>query len=195
MRRYAIGILRILLHHKFSIDLRRCFPEKIAQQLRDFFIARIKAFFLELDFTKEEIEWCLHPHQIDPYDLYTKVEAIHALRQETRSIDIFMAIAKRIRGIVKDASRSPHVDPKLLIDPREHDLFHEITKIHNLMTFLLEEKNYREAVKQLTLLQKPLTDFFDHVRIEVDDPKTKTNRKALLFMLHQMIIKLLPGIE
>jgi glycyl-tRNA synthetase len=201
LRRQALGIIRILIHHKLHLPLvetlRQCFatfgrPDDVVDQVADFFSNRIKTVFQDYGLTKDETEAALtHPFS-DIYDTYLRAQALQTFRQENAAYPHLAEVFKRAKGQLQTAGLSDlSFDPALLAEPAEQKLHAALEKIEAPMATALESRDYAGAYALLSELQMPLGELFDNVRILVEETKLQRNRLALLEKVLSLFSKLL----
>jgi glycyl-tRNA synthetase len=176
LRRCAIGILRILIENRWSLDLSRL---GISSDLLDFITQRMKNILEDYGFAKEEILATLSLSPTNPYDTFLRAEALHKFRKKSDAFDGLYAIYKRTKGqIGKEGSKT--LDRALLQETGEKNLSIELDKIESTLYQTLQKKEYLESLEALAQLNAPLATFFDTVRVLSDNPALRDNRIALL---------------
>jgi glycyl-tRNA synthetase len=192
LRRQVIGMLKILIEAKESIDLKKILEEacgkfpKIApnastalvQEILSFITARAKSVFEEYGFKKDECEAALQGVCIDPFDQFRKIQALHAFRKSPQFAKLF-EVYKRAKGQLEQPTTTPF-NPNIATEPAEHELVHALEALNKHWKVALKDKNYTEAFALLAKLQLPLAKLFDTVKILADDPALQANRIALL---------------
>jgi glycyl-tRNA synthetase len=176
LRRSAIGIIRILIEGKISLDL-----EKIVQapEVLEFIRDKLKGVLRDYDYKKEEIDAVLSFESNDPYDAYARVAALHRFRKSGEEFDKLYQIYKRAKGQIGN-ERVQSFDIHLLEEAGERKLSECLEAMKPKFDWAIHQKDYLDAFKTLSSLNKPLADFFDTVRVLVDDTKVRNNRIALL---------------
>lgn len=189
LRRQTIGIIKILIQHRVSLDLetvlnacKEAFPHPIKattiEEILEFITARAKGVFIDLGFAKDEVEASLAGLCRNPFDQYCKVEALHAFRNQ-KHFDQLFEVYKRAKGqLEKKASLS--FDPSIAKEPAEKQLVHALDLLERSWKNLLLQKQYTHAFEEMAKLQPPLAHLFDTVKILADDPTLQRNRIALL---------------
>ncbi|MCH9609407.1 MAG: hypothetical protein S4CHLAM45_05480 [Chlamydiales bacterium] len=214
LRRQALGIMKILIENQLHLPLETIFEqafdlfpkldvdkEAVLTDLKAFLINRLRTVLLDYGFGKDEIEAVLVFDLQSVYDLYLRLEALHAFRKksgfealievEVRTKKILLSQNKRLvpSWKLKEAlhtKRFPPVEEKLLHQACEKELFLCTQQLKNRFQKILidrrdfSNRNYPEAFTQLTLLQKPVAKLFDEVKVIDDDEAIRTNRLALL---------------
>jgi len=92
-------------------------------------------------------------------------------------------VAERTSNILKSVKEkiNDRIEPSLFQDDLERGLFDLLNKEEPAIQKLVAEKQYGSAVKLYgDVFYKPVHNFFDHVMVNAEDPKTRTNRQALV---------------
>lgn len=178
LRRQTIGILKILIEGKYTLDLKTLLASPSLEEILKFITARAKGVFEEYGFSKDEIDASLRSLCTDPYDQYCQVKALHAFRKTPAFKDLF-EVYKRAKGQLSHKVHAPF-NSSLATEPSEKHLLRALDAVHEKWSTLLAEKRYTAAYELLAQLQPPLADLFDNVKILADDPKLRNNRLALL---------------
>lgn len=174
LRRQTIGIIKILVENKISIDL----ANFLSEEIMTYFTSRSKGVFEEFGFAKDEVEASLMGLCRDPYDQYCKIQTLHDFRKQASFAKLF-EVYKRAKGQL-EKSTSGSFDPALATEPAEKNLLHALTSLEKKWHNLLKQKSYAEAFEEMAKLQPPLAELFDTVKILCDDPKLRANRLSLL---------------
>jgi glycyl-tRNA synthetase len=186
LRRAAIGVLRILIENKISLDLR---DVGLSSEILDFIRQRMKSYFEDFNFSKEEIAATLALNPNDPYDAYLRAEALNDFRKSSKAFDTLYSIYKRAKGqIAKESEKT--LDKALLQEEGEKKLSVELEELEARLKETLESKNYLGSFEALTKLSSPLSNFFDNVRVMSENPALRDNRIALLQKLFKETSKL-----
>ena len=194
------------LPHKLSHTIREK-EEAILSDIFTFFISRLRTILGEYGFEKDEIEASLAHGLDDTYDLFCKLEALHAFRKTNHAaflsaLEIYTRTKKilfsqnpklmpgwmvnQLKKMDPPQNRFPPIDPLHFKDESEKHLFQKIQVIkHSFHTTLIDKQKtqghqWKEAFALLTELQAPLNNLFDRVKIIDDEAAIRTNRLALL---------------
>lgn len=183
LRRQTIGIIKILIDNKLSLNL----EDFASSEIVTYITVRAKSVFEDYGFAKDEIEasgLCRNP-----YDQYCKIKALHAFRKEDPFAKLF-EVYKRAKGQLEKGS-SGTFDPALAQEPAEKELTRALTNMQSTLPQLLKQKKYQEAFSEMAKLQQPLAHLFDTVKILDDDPDIRTNRLSLLHLVFSHFNELL----
>jgi glycyl-tRNA synthetase len=186
LRRSAIGIIRILIENRWSLDLTKL---GIAPEILDFIAGRLKGILEDYGFAKEEVLATISLSQSDPYDIFLRTEALHKFRKSGTAFDGLYAIYKRAKGQIGKESIK-NLDRALLQETFEKTLSHELDDVESILHQTLSQKEYYKSFEALTKLNAPLAGFFDNVRVMSENPALRDNRIALLQKLFSQTNKL-----
>ncbi|MCF7806532.1 MAG: glycine--tRNA ligase subunit beta [Simkaniaceae bacterium] len=190
LRRQTLGIIKILIKHKWSLNLQSVFNEAyqflhpntsgeaIIKEILAFFKNRAKTIFEDYQLESDLIEASLSKTFNNPYDEFCKLEALHAFKH-TQSFTPLLEVYKRAKGQIDKQSQMT-LDPLSLKEHSEIELHHILQNLKEAFLTSHEERNYEAYFELLSQLQQPLANLFDQVKILSDNEQEKTNRIALL---------------
>jgi len=202
LRRQSIGLLKILIEGKESIDLKEVLeeackafpklkdPSPLVQEILSFITARSKSVFEEYGFKKDEIDASLQGLCSDPYDQFCKIEALHAFRSTGKEFSKLFEVYKRAKGQLEKPT-STSFQTSLALEPAEKELVHALDILQKHWKVTIKERKYLEAFHMIVKLQAPLAKLFDTVKILADDVKLRDNRIALLQKVFSLFQELL----
>lgn len=174
LRRQAIGLIRILVDRKISIDL----SQYLTEEVLSFVTSRAKGVFEDYGFHKDEIEASLRGECKDPYDQFCKTKALHSFRKEFAFGALF-EVYKRAKGQIEKGKGAPF-DLGLVKTQEERKLAEALSIVDHELSPLLQKKAYEQAFNVIAKLQHPLGALFDSVKILDEDPRIQANRIGLL---------------
>lgn len=176
LRRSAIGIIRILIESKMSLNLSTIIENV---DVLDFIRDRIKGILRDSDYKKDEIEAVISPQSNDPFDIYCRVSALHKFRKSSTDFDKLYQIYKRAKGQIGE-NEVKVFNSNLVQEDGERHLSEALENMKPKFDWAINQKDYLDAFKTLSTLNEPLSHFFDNVRVLAEDPKVRDNRIALL---------------
>jgi len=95
------------------------------------------------------------------------------------------AANKRIGNILKKAGEvDAHVNPKLLKESAEQDLYAVMQRFVPEANALFEAGDYTASLRTLAALRAPVDAFFDDVMVNAQEMDLRLNRQGLLKSLH-----------
>ena len=183
LRRSAIGINRILIENKVSLDLSKIIDNP---KVLEFIVQRMKSLLKDYGFSAKDIAICATYKTNDPFNIFKCVEAISKIRSSTDKFDDLVRVYKRVKGSIT-VDRDYQFDKTKIIESEEQSLYDQILEIQSKYHKLVTQKKYSEAFLLLTNLVDPLEKFFENVRVKVDDEKVSNNRIGLLQILYSLI--------
>lgn len=198
LRRQTIGLIKILIENRLSINLKELLTtcSAIVQRSVDvdeilhFIASRAQGVLEEYGFAKDTINACLTETSLDLYDQFSKVAALHEFRSSSHSFSKLWEVYKRAKGqLDKEAPSS--FNPALAKEPAELALLRALSHMEKHWAGILAEKQYTRAFEEMAKLQSPLATLFDTVKILSDDPALRANRIALLHKVFAHFVGLL----
>jgi glycyl-tRNA synthetase beta chain len=205
LRRAALSILRILIEKNHSLGLSDIVAKSSAvyADLQDieidsttqahivsFIRGRLTAFYQAQDIATNSINAVLACEPDSPLDFENRVKAVHAFGSMSEASDLASA-NKRISNILRkqDSQPSTTVDPSVLVEKAEIDLFSAINSIEEDCVRLFNAGDYTQGLQKLATLRSPVDAFFEHVMVMSDDQAQQRNRLALLTRLQQLFMQ------
>lgn len=96
-------------------------------------------------------------------------------------------VCERTSNITKGFTGEPAVDPALLSEPLEKELFSLLEAKSEAVTRELDGRRYAEATRTFgNLFYRPVHDFFEKVMVNVPDEKIRRNRQALMTRINRL---------
>jgi glycyl-tRNA synthetase len=195
LRRQAMGIVKILISHQRSANLKAILEESckffpklqhnereksgLVSDILNFITARSKSVFEDFGFKKDEIDASLQTLCWDPYDQFCKVQALHAFRKSGTEFGKLFEVYKRAKGQLQHPSSTPF-NLVLAREKAEIELVRALDEVDKKWRETIADRDYVQAFRLMAKLQAPLAKLFDTVKILADDPKLQQNRIALL---------------
>jgi glycyl-tRNA synthetase beta chain len=192
VRRFAFGILRILLEGDIGTDLARLMEacESVS------FKRNPKAVDEALEFLKARLENLLKSkgYRYDAVraslsrglnDLRTTLERIQAIQEKYADPKFagIVATTKRLNNILKDWNAAGF-DESLFVEDVEKRFCSFARKV---ASDLESAKTSREELEVISSLTDPAEEYFNGVMVNADDEKIRTNRKNFLSWLLRTI--------
>jgi glycyl-tRNA synthetase beta chain len=200
LRRAALGLGRTLVEGGLDVDLRallamaaELLPAGLEapaiEEIYDFVIERMRGYYADLKVPPDMFAAVL---EVRPGSLVDFNRRLVALAEFVRLPDsgALAAANKRLRNILRKATDpvSERIDPDLLTDPAERNLFVALQDAARDNFLPLKERDYVTVLKRLARLRKPIDGFFDGVMVLVDDAAVRNNRLALLGRLSSQFL-------
>lgn len=196
LRRAALGVLRIAIEGGLDLDLRTLLAEAVAAQpvsadrqalveeLIGFHLERLRAYYLERGVAAEVFDAVAAHGLTNPRDFDRRVRAVRSFLEEAAA-QTLCAAHKRIRNILKNTGNAARVDPKLLNEPAERELYEALERLRPEVAEHARTGDYATALHDMAALGGPVDAFFDQVLVMAEDEKIRANRLALLAALDE----------
>ena len=194
LRRHALGVIRMLTEKDLPLDLGAlvagavpAFGDRIADAspaLTDFIYDRLAGSLREQGYSAQEGDavLALRPQRLGQVGrLLAAVRAFAALPESPA----LAAANKRIGNILKKAGDvDAHVNPKLLQEPAEQQLFAAMQRFVPEANAQFESGDYTTSLQTLAVLHSAVDAFFDDVMVNAEEMDLRLNRQGLLKCLH-----------
>ncbi|PIE47529.1 MAG: glycine--tRNA ligase subunit beta [Gammaproteobacteria bacterium] len=201
LRRSAIGILRILIEKELPINLADLVAQAVANygnkltegdtqaQVMAFINSRYRAMYTEQGVSVDTIHAVQAVNTQQPLDFDQRVRAVQAFRQLPQASKL-AENNKRVANILAKAKSevAMAINESLLQETAEKALYDVVNKAKKEVAPLQAQSDYQQIMKTLVSLDSPLTNFFDHVMVNVDDEALKNNRLALLKQVRELFL-------
>ena len=202
LRRHALGVIRILAEHKLPLRVEELltlahdtFPKGTllavherkggavgnAAEASAFVLERAKSYLRDAGYTVLEIESVLDLSP-QPLEYVSRLEAARQFLQLPESAGLAEA-DKRIRNILSKSGAADgalSADETKLIETEEKQLLTSTRDLRAKVDTLLKQQKFSDALLLTAQLHQPVTQFFDKVMVNVEDPALRNNRFALL---------------
>ncbi|CAL4319599.1 Glycine--tRNA ligase beta subunit [Buchnera aphidicola (Eriosoma lanigerum)] len=199
LRRSAIGILRIILEKKISIDLKKLIEKSlhlyntiqyncnIVQHILHFFINRLHDLYQKQGYKNDIIKAVLKINQTNLIKVNLKIQAITYLQTFPDYQSIILSI-KRISNILKqfDFIVKETFNISLIDSEDEKILYTLVSSIKNKIKNISIEKKYFITILELIKLSQPIHNFFCSSKINHNNYEIKMNRLHLLKMIEEL---------
>jgi glycyl-tRNA synthetase beta chain len=214
VRRAALGIQRIIVERRLSVDLSDLIARavklqpvvakpEVASEIYDYVMERLRSYYLEgesnLGMTTEMFDAVLVNRPSSPFDFDRRLHALHAFLKLPDAPSL-AAANKRIGNILKKSGQDSFatVNTELLRDPAEQVLHEQVVAMKKVTEPLFAARDYTQMLTKLAGLRAAVDAFFDGVMVMADDAALKNNRLALLAELRGLFLRVadlsrLPG--
>jgi glycyl-tRNA synthetase beta chain len=203
LRRQANGIVKTIAEKKLPLGLNQLFADarevyrgstaerKFSEQvdysgtLRTFFRERLEFYLRDAGgFKYDVVNAVLAAGSDDVVDVVARAEAVTRVRPSADFESISIAL-KRIKNILRQASETKKrvasaVDTEALQDAEEKELASQIPRVAEMVEGLRAQRNYEQALVEVSKLRPAVDRFFDKVMVMVGDERIRANRLALL---------------
>ncbi len=194
LRRHALGVIRMLVEKDLPLDLGAllasavpAFGDKIADAtpaLTDFIYDRLAGALREQGYRAQEVDavLALRPQRLA--EVAKRLEAVRAFAALPEA-PALAAANKRVGNILKKAGEvDAHVNPALLQEQAEQDLFTALQRFVPEANAQFEAGDYTTSLQTLAVLRAPVDVFFDDVMVNAEEMDVRLNRQGLLKVLH-----------
>ena len=203
LRRHALAILRIL--EKFSVPVPLTeFVDKCAQILQshvsfdskavvlrvnEFFRERYRQLMLRRGYGPDEIEAVISVG-FDRIDLLrSRLEAIRRFFQTSEEFEGLALTFKRVRNILKKATKRYEVDPMLFKEASEKRLWDLYETSQSQLKGAIDQGKYDKAFELLLDFREPVDRLFDEVEILTkENERLRENRLGLLQDIEELFL-------
>jgi glycyl-tRNA synthetase beta chain len=204
LRRAALGVIKLLIDNNkefkikdlisYSISLHRDQGFKLTndllqKELSEFLIDRLKYYMKEKKIRADISEAAISSYGVDHMNkIYNKALTLNSLITEEIGEDIIESY-KRASSILEnelktnDLELSNTTDPGIFKNDYEKNLLKKINELRKYFTNINKDENYVESLTNLAGAKKVIFEFFDNVKVNIDDKNIKKNRLELLQML------------
>ena len=201
LRRAALGIIRLVLENDLRLALRPVIEAAhklytvtlprdaatVAGDLLDFFADRLKVHLRERGVRHDLVNavFALGNGEDDLVRLLTRVTALSGFLDSEDGSNLLTAF-RRAANIVrieekKDSVSFAHsVQPELLTEQEEKDLFAALSEVSAGVAHALEKEDFSGAMTVLARLRSPVDAFFDKVTVNCETAAIRINRLRLL---------------
>lgn len=204
LRRQALGILRILVETPLDLALPALlksavnnFPAGLlsattSTDVEGFMLDRLRGYLREQGFEIAQIEAVLAVLDGRMHQVLPRLQGVRAFAALAAAKDL-AAANKRVHNIMRKNAEElgeqlqATVDPALLKDAAERELYQAIQDITPMARGYFERGDYSNNLKTLVTLKPFIDDFFDKVMVMAEDRALRLNRAALLQQLGKLM--------
>ena len=200
LRRYAYGIVRILLNEKWSLPFNEVLPEIINmlngvtpaklpkgdadQEIADFIRDRVKQYLQKNNFKYDIVDAVLASSQQDPSQILAAANVLQ-LHHDDEEFKPVVESLTRIDNILKKAKFKGNVKiaESLFDDNSEKELYAGVENLQKV-------ESLADLYQGFVQLQPVIDQYFDANMIMAKDEKVKNNRLAQLFAVSELADRL-----
>lgn len=192
LRRYALGVLQIILSRGWQLSFQDLVEDslnlvsdktklekgEIRKHVGDLFFQRYKTLLNGEGFPYDAVDCVLSTGMDSVIDVRAKVEAFSDLKKQP----YFEPLAIAFRRVVSILNKKidGEIDPGLLNEPGEKQLYEAFLKVRNPVLNHIEKKEFSKALEKMGEIKPAVDEFFDNVMVMVEDPSLRANRLCLL---------------
>lgn len=196
IRRTALGVIRIVLENNLRIPLLKLFQHhgegKFSEHAEDLliFLAERLKIHLRQEGVRHDLISAIFTigNEDDLVRLVSRVKALAAFLESSDGEHLLVAYrrsANILRIEEKKDSCNFRSTPKveLFLDGNEHSLYDAIKTVNIGTLDAFKEEDYQKVMSIMASLRKPIDVFFDEVKVNTTDSKTRHNRLCLLYKI------------
>ncbi len=197
LRRAALGVLRIIVENRLTLDLRdlcqaaadgyhkQIEAATVIDEVIDYVFDRLRAYYQEQGIGFDIVDAVAYSRPGQLYDCDLRIRALHEFQSHEAALAL-AAANKRIGNILKKQGNiADTVDRSLLQESAETQLYDQLLERADAVAQQFAQGEYLEGLERLAELRPAVDLFFDQVMVMVDDEALKNNRLALLDQLLQ----------
>ena len=190
LRRAANAIVKILAESQLPLTLREVLEadlhgEEFWNQVSAFLRERLGFYLKDVrGFAYDVVNAVLAAGADDVRDAIARAEALTVVRGSEDFLAISAAF-KRIKNILRQATEKGDIAATVvaesaLIQPEEHQLFSESSKLATKVAELRQERNYIAALEAIATLRPTVDAFFEKIMVMAPEPELRAARLALI---------------
>ena len=198
IRRACLGLLNIILENNIDLDLKEAInyagnlisdtaeADQAQKQALTYTLGRFTGIYKEKQIAIENFKAVSALELVNPLDINLRVMAVSEFSQ-LKDAGALIAANKRVVNILSSAtSLDLIIDPMMLREPEEINLFDKVKQKRLIAKKLISEKNYAITLRELASLREPIDEFFEKVLVMAEETDVRENRLALLKELRQL---------
>ena len=202
LRRASLGILRTIIERQLDLDLVQMvevaadlFGDKVdavavKDEVFEFMLDRLRAYYLDRKVPVDVFDAVSALKPSRPLDFDKRIKAVSAFR-DLPEAESLSAANKRVGNILKKAesSHAAVVNAGLFEVQEEETLYNELESLKSKTAPMFDAGDYETALRHLSVLRKPVDDFFDNVMVMTDNMNIRNNRIALLSKMNTLFMR------
>lgn len=193
LRRHALGIIQIVLANGWQFSFYELIdagvrqlaqkvklrPEEIRERAVGLFSQRYRSLLMGDDYPYDAVDAVLSTGIDSLADVKQKVIAFSDLK----SLPHFEPLAIAFRRVVSILNEEApgEIQPGLLTDPAEKELYAQYLNIKDPVRKYIKDKNFAQALRKIVEIKAAVDGFFDHVMVMVKEDALRKNRLHLLY--------------
>tara|TARA_Y100001970_G_scaffold181766_1_gene221194 strand:+ start:654 stop:2720 length:2067 start_codon:yes stop_codon:yes gene_type:complete len=204
LRRSSLGLLKIIIDNNKELNVKyliessilfyrdqgfELLNENLQKELTDFLFERLKYYMKEKEIRNDIIEASINSNNLNNMNrLFKKGLTLNNIIKKQIGEDIVSSY-KRAYNIIEselkneDIELSNKTDPGIFKNDYEVNLLNKINELKKYFTGLDNDENYLESLSNLAAAKEVINNFFDNIKVNVEDKNIKKNRLELLQML------------
>ena len=180
LRRAALGVIRLVRENRLRLPL----LQHVDPDLLSFFHDRLRVHLRDEGVSHDVVDAVLTPEADDVLAVADRTAALRALLDTDDGRNL-LAGTKRAANILaaeekKGTAVADGIEPSLLVDPEERDLFDALMRTEAEVEKSLAMDDYESALRAVAALRDPIDAFFEAVLVNAEDQAVRANRLALM---------------
>jgi glycyl-tRNA synthetase len=186
LRRAALGVVQISAANNFDLDLRKAVdatasaqPIDVSPEVRaqvvEFIGGRLRSWLEEQDWPRDVIASVLAAQAHNPARAVAGIRELSEWVKKPNWEALLDGFARCVR-ITRGEKQTYEVKSALLTEPQEKTLY----EVYQLASNLDANANVDGFLSVFEPMLPAITDFFDHVLVNAEDPAVRQNRLGLL---------------
>jgi glycyl-tRNA synthetase beta chain len=198
LRRHALGIIQIVLANGWQFSFNALIdagvqqlaqksklqPEEIRKHTLDLFSQRYKSLLTEEGYPYDAIDAVLSTGIDSLVDVKQKVMAFSNLKNLPHFEPLAIAFRRVVSILTEEALGE--VQPDLLTDPAEKELYAQYLRVKDPVQQCIEDKDFAQALEKIVEIKGAVDDFFDQVMVMVEEDALRKNRLHLLYGISRL---------
>ena len=198
LRRHALGIIQIVLANGWQFSFNELIdtginqlekkiklkPQEIGKHAVDLFSQRYKSLLTEEGYPYDAIDAVLFTGIDSLVDVKQKVIAFSNLKTLPHFEPLAIAFRRVVSILTEDAAGE--IQPDLLTDPAEKELYAKYVSIKDPVQKYIQDKDFAQALEKIVEIKGAVDDFFDHVMVMVKEDALRKNRLHLLYGISRL---------
>jgi glycyl-tRNA synthetase beta chain len=200
LRRNALGLIQTLVENGLFLNLKELVKacaelyreqgvelrEGAEEETLSFVKERLKHFLRERGFNPDTVEAVLAVVD-DPYDALLRAKAVESLREDPL-FAASLTTMRRVVNIIPEGFEAKEFTPE---GPYEERLYKEFLDLKGKLQQLIEKRDYRAALLEVSKLKDAVDAFFDNLMVMDKDPKVRDRRLSLLKTIADQLLQLI----
>ncbi|PPI87662.1 glycine--tRNA ligase subunit beta [Candidatus Pantoea edessiphila] len=203
LRRAAFGILRIILERKLPLNLKLLAEKSVhiyknvltnkntVNDILDFMFDRLQQLYLKNGYSLCVFKSVLSIRPLCPIDFDLRIKALSYFLTLQESNELIMSNKRVVHFLTKSNKISVYgdINLSLLKHKEEIELANHISKLTTELKPYIAQGLYKEALIELAKLKEAIDNFFNKVKININDTSVHINRLTLLSKLRFLFIQ------
>ncbi len=189
-RRATIGLIRILIENKLSIDIKKYIKLSLSLykiddnetkvEILNFIETRLSIYFKEMGYDTKIQNAVSVGCEYNPY-IFIKKNTILSKKIKTKKFIDFLNSYKRLHSLILNKNIVSELPNENMFDsPEEVNLFKVICKFSDFIDTQDLNSSYQNSFNELIKISRHINDFLNNIIVNSDDIKIKNNRLTLI---------------